>query len=85
MKLSSAGLLALAAPLANAAAFSMFDPTQVSLNLGATEDYPVAGDNPLSFCNSPESYSLNITSVDLSPNPPQAHVDPIPPIIRQPC
>jgi hypothetical protein len=71
MRFSPAGLLALAAPLANAAAFSIFDPTQASLNLGVSEDFPVEGDNPLGFCNNPEDYSLEIKSVDLSPNPPK--------------
>ncbi|KAJ5881656.1 uncharacterized protein N7529_000328 [Penicillium soppii] len=68
--LSAASLLVLTAPLSNAAAFSIFDPTQVSLNAGTTEDFPVEGDNPLLYCAKPEAYKLDIESVDLSPNPP---------------
>ena len=74
MKFSPATLLVLAAPLVNAAAFSMFDPTQVSLKAGTTEDFPVEGDNPLNYCAKPDGYKLNIKSVDLSPNPPAAYV-----------
>jgi hypothetical protein len=75
MKFLSAGLLALTAPLASAAAFSLFDPSQVSLK---TDDpkFPVEGDNPLSYCADPASYRLEIESVDLTPNPPLAYVDP---------
>ncbi|OGE53781.1 hypothetical protein PENARI_c007G08400 [Penicillium arizonense] len=71
MKFLSAGLLALTAPLASAAAFSLFDPSQVSLK---TDDpkFPVEGDNPLSYCADPASYRLEIESVDLTPNPPLA-------------
>jgi hypothetical protein len=74
MKFLSAGLLALTAPLASAAAFSLFDPSQVSLK---TDDpkFPVKGDNPLSYCADPASYRLEIESVDLTPNPPLAYVE----------
>jgi hypothetical protein len=74
MKFLSAGLLALTAPLASAAAFSLFDPSQVSLK---TDDpkFPVEGDNPLSYCADPASYRLEIESVDLTPNPPLAYVE----------
>ncbi|CAG8136580.1 unnamed protein product [Penicillium salamii] len=72
MKFSPASLLVLAAPLVNAAAFSIFDPTQVSLKAGATQDFPVEGDNPLNYCAKPDNYKLEIKSVDLSPNPPAA-------------
>lgn len=75
MKFSSASLLILAAPLANAAGFSIFDPTQTSLNAGVTEDFPVEGDNPLIYCAKPDSYKLKIESVDLTPNPPLPYVN----------
>ena len=32
----------------------------------------VPGDNPLVFCEGPESYILEIAYVDLVPNPPEA-------------
>jgi hypothetical protein len=32
--------------------------------------FPVPGKNPLRFCTDPKHYILNITNVDLSPNPP---------------
>ncbi|KAJ5554905.1 MD-2-related lipid-recognition [Penicillium sp. DV-2018c] len=67
--LSAASLLALTAPLANAAAFSLFDPTQTSLKTN-DEKFPVKGDNPLQYCAKPDSYKLEIESVDLAPNPP---------------
>jgi hypothetical protein len=73
MKFLSAGLLALTAPLAGAAAFSLFDPTQVSLKNDDPE-FPVKGDNPLLYCADPASYRLDIQSVDLTPNPPVAYV-----------
>lgn len=34
------------------------------------EDYKVPGDNPLYFCEDPKDYILDITKVDLDPNPP---------------
>ncbi|KAJ5320000.1 hypothetical protein PENANT_c051G00492 [Penicillium antarcticum] len=71
MKFLSAGLLALTVPLANAAAFSLFDPSQVSLKTDEPK-FPVEGDNPLNYCADPASYRLEIESVDLTPNPPQA-------------
>ncbi|GAM88285.1 hypothetical protein ANO11243_063180 [Dothideomycetidae sp. 11243] len=42
--------------------------TQVSL----TEDLDVPGENPLRYCAQPDENILEIESVDLSPNPPQA-------------
>ncbi|KAJ6064347.1 hypothetical protein N7499_013027 [Penicillium canescens] len=69
MKFLSAGLLALTAPLASAAAFSLFDPSQVSLKTDDSK-FPVEGDNPLNYCADPTSYRLEIESVDLTPNPP---------------
>lgn len=35
------------------------------------EKYSVPGDNPLSFCQEPSGYVLNIDHVDLTPNPPK--------------
>lgn len=74
MKFSPANLLVLAAPLVNAAAFSIFDPTQATLKAGISEEFPVEGDNPLNYCAKPDSYKLVIDSVDLSPNPPLPYV-----------
>ncbi|KAL8651418.1 MAG: hypothetical protein Q9210_003260 [Variospora velana] len=34
-------------------------------------DFSVPGENPLNFCNDPDSYSLTIDNVDLEPNPPE--------------
>ena len=34
------------------------------------DDLSVPGDNPLSFCQDTEGYSLDIKYVDLTPNPP---------------
>ena len=72
--LSAASLLALAAPLANAAALSIFDPTQASLKANDNAQYPVKGDNPLQYCAKPDNYKLEIESVDLAPNPPLPYV-----------
>ncbi|CAG7936291.1 unnamed protein product [Penicillium nalgiovense] len=68
--LSAASLLVLTAPLANAAALSIFDPTQASLKANDNEKYPVKGENPLQYCAKPDNYKLEIESVDLAPNPP---------------
>lgn len=72
--LSAASLLVLTAPLANAAAISIFDPTQASLKVNDNEKYPVHGDNPLQYCAKPDNYKLEIKSVDLTPNPPLPYV-----------
>ncbi|PGH27968.1 hypothetical protein AJ80_00222 [Polytolypa hystricis UAMH7299] len=37
----------------------------------ADNDFPVPGENPLTFCSSPEADILTIEHVDLSPNPPE--------------
>jgi hypothetical protein len=74
MKLLSASLLVLTAPLANAAALSIFDPTQASLKANDIEKYPVKGENPLQYCAKPDNYKLEIESVDLAPNPPLPYV-----------
>jgi hypothetical protein len=73
--LSAANLLVLTAPLANAAAFSLFDPTQATLKTNDNEKFPVNGDNPLQYCAKPDSYKLEIESVDLAPNPPLPYVN----------
>lgn len=74
--LSAASLLVLtAAPLANAAAFSIFDPTQATLKTNNEENYPVKGENPLQYCAKPDNYRLEIESVDLAPNPPLPYVN----------
>lgn len=72
--LSAASLLVLTAPLANAAAFSIFDPTQASLKVTDNGKYPVNGENPLQYCAKPDNYKLEIESVDLAPNPPLPYV-----------
>lgn len=64
-------LLTALAPLlltAHAASLSRFGNDQISL----TEDLSIPGENPLVYCESPDSYTLDIKSVDLSPNPPAA-------------
>lgn len=75
MKFLAVSLLALTAPLANAAAFSIFDPTQATLKTNDEEGFPVKGDNPLKYCANPDNYRLEIESVDLAPNPPLPYVD----------
>lgn len=46
-----------------------------SANQHALEEaFPVPGDNPLQFCVKPDNQILEIDTVDLSPNPPQAYV-----------
>lgn len=61
----SAGTLAARAP-----AFLDFSQTPIkALNNG-----PVRGDNPLVYCSDPATNSLEIESVDLSPNPPLPYV-----------
>lgn len=72
--LSAAVLLAFVAPLPIAASsVPFFDPSQVSIKVDTTQDFPVAGDNPLQFCANPVNHLLQIDSVDLSPNPPQPY------------
>jgi hypothetical protein len=74
--LSATSLLLLTAPLTNAAAFSIFDPTQSTLKTSDEKSFPVKGDNPLKYCADPEGYKLlHIESVDLSPNPPLPYVN----------
>ncbi|KAB8648495.1 hypothetical protein FH972_026151 [Carpinus fangiana] len=47
---------------------SAFGREQVHLNDG----FPIPGDNPLKYCEDPKDYILEVTKVDLSPNPPKA-------------
>ncbi|GAD93867.1 ML domain protein [Paecilomyces variotii No. 5] len=74
MKLLSttAAVLLLAAPLsASARSLDFFDFNQQSPISTADKAFPVAGDNPLTYCSDPSNNILQIDSVDLSPNPPQ--------------
>lgn len=76
MKFLSVASLLLASPLVSAAAFpSIFDPTQATLQGDTTQDFPVAGDNPLNYCDNPAGNILTISSVDLDPNPPKPYVN----------
>lgn len=71
MKFLSAATLLLTAPLISAASFpSIFDPSQATLKTSERQ-FPVAGDNPLEFCQEPSNHILKIKEVDLSPNPPE--------------
>lgn len=36
------------------------------------EPNKIPGDNPLTFCDDPKAYLLEISNVDLDPNPPSA-------------
>ena len=36
------------------------------------DDLDIPGDNSLHFCSKDDSYTLEITKVDLDPNPPKA-------------
>lgn len=76
MKFFSVVTLLLASPLVSAASLpSIFDPTQASLAVHTTKDYPVTGDNPLNFCEDPAGNILTIDSVNLDPNPPKPYVE----------
>ena len=44
--------------------------SQATLDSSTNTDLSVPGANPLMFCADPASYLLQITTVDLSPNPP---------------
>jgi len=57
------------AGLAAAAVFKLQEP------IGVQGGPSVPGDNPLTFCESPDSDILTITNVDLEPNPPQKGKD----------
>jgi len=75
MRLQSViGLLA----LTGLSSASLFMPggnqDQISFQTDDDRTNPVAGDNPLEYCAPPDDYILQIDSVDLSPNPPEAGV-----------
>lgn len=77
MKFLSVATLLLAAPLVSAASLSsFFDPSQAPIRVNPAEEHPVAGKNPLEFCDNPENHILQIDHVDLDPNPPKAYVGP---------
>jgi hypothetical protein len=73
MKLISttAALLALLAPLPISATSFGFSFDAQSPIKAQDEKFPVKGDNPLTYCADPSPNILEITSVDLTPNPPQ--------------
>jgi hypothetical protein len=48
---------------------SFFDGTSQQIPL-VDDAHSVPGDNPLNFCADPKNYILDITKVDLDPNPP---------------
>lgn len=48
--------------------------SQQPLNALDDEDLRVPGKNPLTYCDDPKDYILDIDHVDLDPNPPQAYV-----------
>jgi len=62
---SAAGSLAVRAP-------AFFDIAQTPIR--TTAGAPVNGNNPLTYCADPSTYSLDIHSVDLTPNPPLPYV-----------
>lgn len=78
MKFLSAATLLLVAPLVSAASFpSFFDPSQAPIRVDPAQDFPVTGENPLSFCANPAGHILEIDRVDLSPNPPKPYASPL--------
>ncbi|KAJ6088802.1 MD-2-related lipid-recognition [Penicillium sp. IBT 16267x] len=73
MKFLSATLLLGAPLLASAASVpKLLDPWQIPLQTSTQDLISVPGENPLVYCGNPDSYSLKIDSVTLSPNPPKA-------------
>lgn len=70
MKLASAALLLLA-PLTVATPSPSFLDVQSPIK-AKDQGPPVDGDNPLSYCGDPSSYILQIDTVNLQPNPPEA-------------
>jgi hypothetical protein len=58
--------------LAFAAQASFLRPTSPEQVALVSDELSVPGENPLTFCNPPDNYILNIDSVDLTPNPPEA-------------
>lgn len=78
MKLISpaTALLVLLAPLTvSARSLPLLAPEQSPIKT-ADKNFPVDGDNPLTYCSDPSNNILEIQSVDLSPNPPQPYVFP---------
>lgn len=70
--LSATTALLLVAPLSTfARSLSFFDQSPIATS---NKDFPVDGDNPLTYCSDPSNNILQIDSVDLSPNPPQPYV-----------
>ncbi|KAJ5678818.1 hypothetical protein N7462_007062 [Penicillium macrosclerotiorum] len=72
MKFLSVATLLLVTPLTSAASLgSFFDPSLVQAPV-TTQDFPVAGHNPLDYCQDPAAHLLKIEKVDLIPDPPKA-------------
>ncbi|KAJ5547980.1 Phosphatidylglycerol/phosphatidylinositol transfer protein [Penicillium frequentans] len=72
MKFLSATLLLGAPLLASAASVpKLLDPWQMPLQVDIQDKVSVPGENPLVYCGNPDSYTLKIDSVTLSPNPPK--------------
>lgn len=65
MKLTASFLPLVFASLA--ASTSLFSSGQTIL---VDDDLNVPGENPLKFCQNPDRYTLTISGVDLTPNPP---------------
>ncbi|KAJ5993988.1 Phosphatidylglycerol/phosphatidylinositol transfer protein [Penicillium sp. IBT 35674x] len=73
MKFLSATFLLGAPLLASAASVpKLLDPWQMPLQVDTQDKISVPGENPLVYCGNPNSYTLEIDSVTLSPNPPQS-------------
>lgn len=71
MKLASAAALLLLAPLSASTPSPSFFDSQSPIKVEQSGP-PVKGDNPLTYCADPSDYILQIESVNLKPNPPQA-------------
>ena len=77
MRLTAVLPIFLGTTLTQAQARSWFDSGS-SQSVLDEEPHAVPGDNPLIYCASPDDYILDIESVDLKPNPPEACVRPNP-------
>ncbi len=66
MKALTAVLTILYLSLATARSLSLFASDQHVLD----DDLSVPGENPLMFCQKADDYTLTISMVDLTPNPP---------------
>ncbi|KAL1969897.1 hypothetical protein VTN77DRAFT_7406 [Rasamsonia byssochlamydoides] len=64
-------LLVLLAPLPISARSLPFFASEQSPIKAVDKNFPVEGENPLTYCSDPSNNILEILSVDLSPNPPQ--------------